>query len=176
MVHSKHSTGKNLKGEWHKWRNNNAGPLLLLLWWKSTARVINLSPFRKPTPVIASTREFSLEGDARLGKNKTEFKSPIQSAFPVCHMPYTVILKIFRPEICQIQKHSTHMVIAQLINKIHDLSDWVAWDRRVHEKHANFSEENRNKHLQNVFYEKRYFLRIILLRFMKNSIYAFSYA
>lgn len=39
----------------------------------------------------------------------------------VCHMPY-VILKIFRPEIREIRKHSTHIVISNLIYK-HDLSD-----------------------------------------------------
>lgn len=36
-------------------------------------------------------------------------------------MPY-VILKIFRPEIREIRKHSTHIVISNLIYK-HDLSD-----------------------------------------------------
>ena len=82
-------------------------------------------------------------------KNKTEFKSPIQSAFPVCRIPYTIIPKIFRPEMCEIQKNSTHIVIAQLINKIHDLADRVAWDKSVLEKHVNLSKENRNKHVEN---------------------------
>ena len=87
---------------------------------------------------------FILEGDARLGKNKTEFKSPSQSAFPVCHMPYAVILKTFRPGICEFQ----------LLNKVHDLSDRVAWDKSVLEKHVKFSEENQNKHVENAFYEE----------------------
>lgn len=50
---------------------------------------------------------------------------------------------------CEIQKNSTHIVIAQLINKIHDLADRVAWDKSVLEKHVNLSEENRNKHVEN---------------------------